>query len=75
MEKNLERFNIRNWRNLLSISNYNLPSKYALESGYDKPKALTFMTEPSLSHFSKNRPTSKIMEIHLHLPFFKMDSI
>ncbi|MEI2271715.1 glycosyltransferase family 10 [Sphingobacterium sp. ML3W] len=46
------------------------PHKDTLEKGYEKNKALTFMTEPTLSYYAKSHPTEVKMKIHLHLPFF-----
>lgn len=46
------------------------PYGATLRKGYHEDKALTFMTEPSLSPYAKAHPTSRVMKFHLHLPFF-----
>jgi len=46
------------------------PYQDTLEAGYLKEKALTFMTEPSLSFYAKPHPTTAVLSTHLHLPFF-----
>lgn len=52
---------------------FTFPFKSTLVNGYNADKAITFRTEPTLSQFSKKHPTSSIMPIHLHLPFFPQD--
>jgi hypothetical protein len=46
------------------------PHQQTLEKGYDERKSITFMTESSLSSFARQHPTSRMMDVHLHLPFF-----
>ena len=45
------------------------PYKDTLERGYDSRKAITFMTEPSVSFYAKPHPSSRVLDVHLHLPF------
>lgn len=72
---------LKNWKDLefviddsydrLVILTY--PFRDVLEEGYHEDRALTFMTEPSLSYYAKPHPTSKTMGMHFHLPFFPID--
>ena len=45
------------------------PYKDTLERGYDPRKAITFLTEPSVSFYAKPHPSSGVLDVHLHLPF------
>jgi len=49
---------------------FTYPHKTTLESGYNESKAITFMTEPTLSYYAKSHPTSEVINAHLPLPFF-----
>lgn len=49
---------------------FTYPYKETFEAGYKAEKAITFMTEPSISFYSKSHPTSRVLDFHLHLPFF-----
>lgn len=65
------------WRNLEFVTDNNYdrliiltyPHEQTLEQGYNKDRAVTFLTEPSVSNFVKPHPTSRTMSTHLHLPF------
>lgn len=52
---------------------FTYPFKQTLQKGYDQKKAITFMTEPSVSYFVKEHPTSMVQNIHLPLPFLPID--